>query len=97
MELSKNDAKMIQGLSVLAMVWLHLFDTWNYEGVFKPLVFFKGIPLAVYVAQLSDFCVMGFAFCSGYAHYILTEKEDYYKLVKKFQLEFKEMEEIVNY
>ncbi len=69
---------MIQGLCVLAMVWLHLFDTWDYEGLFLPFIFFQDIPLAVYVAQLSDFCVMGFAFCSGYAHYILSEKKDYY-------------------
>jgi len=36
---------------------------------------------------------------SKYKKFYLTlaEKEDYYKLVKKFQLEFKEMEEIVNY
>lgn len=27
MELNKNDTKMLQGLSVLAMVWLHLFNT----------------------------------------------------------------------
>lgn len=26
MELTKNDSKMLQGLSILAMVWLHLFD-----------------------------------------------------------------------
>ncbi len=79
MELTKKDTKMIQGLCVLAMVWLHLFDTWNYEGLFKPLIFFQGHPLSMYIAQLSDFCVMGFAFCSGYAHYVLSEQEHYYK------------------
>ena len=79
MKLSKNDTKMIQGLCVLAMVWLHLFDTWNYEGLFKPLLFFNGYPLTMYIAQLSDFCVMGFAFCSGYAHYVLLENNNYYK------------------
>ena len=79
MELTKKDTKMLQGLSVLAMVWLHLFDTWNYKGLFYPLLFFKGIPVAVYIAQLSDFCVMGFAFCSGYAHYKISQRNDYYK------------------
>ena len=79
MELGKRDTKMIQGLSVLAMVWLHLFDTWNYEGIFQPFIFFKGIPLVFYIAQLCDFCVMGFAFCSGYAHYKLFKEKDYYK------------------
>ena len=37
MELTKKDTKMLQGLSVLAMVWLHLFDTNNYQGLFEPL------------------------------------------------------------
>lgn len=69
---------MIQGLSVLAMVCLHLFDR-DYAGLFQPLIFIKGIPLSFYFGQLSDFCVFGFAFCSGYAHMCLYEKEGYYK------------------
>lgn len=41
MELSKDDSKMLQGLSVLAMVWLHLFDR-DYTGLFTPIVFIGG-------------------------------------------------------
>ena len=67
MELEKEDSKMLQGLSVLAMVCLHLFDK-DYHGVFTPLIFIQGIPLSFYVGQLADFCVFGFAFLSGYAH-----------------------------
>ena len=78
MELSKNDTKMIQGLSVLAMVCLHLFDTTQYQGTFQPLFFIKGIPISYYFAQLSDFCVFGFAFCSGYAHMKLFKQPYYY-------------------
>lgn len=78
MELTKSDTKMMQGLSVLAMVCLHLFDR-NYIGLYTPLLFFKGIPLSFYFAQLSDFCVMGFAFCSGYAHMKLYGTQNYYK------------------
>ena len=68
MELTKRDTKMLQGLSVLAMVCLHLFDRYDYDGLFEPLVFLWGYPLSFYFGQLCDFCVMGFAFCSGYAH-----------------------------
>ncbi len=78
MELSQNDSKMLQALSVTAMVWLHLFDK-PYEGLFFPLFFFRGTPLSFYMAQLSDFCVFGFAFLSGYAHMILHEQPEYYK------------------
>ena len=30
-ELTRKDTKMMQGLAVLAMVCLHLFDTLNFE------------------------------------------------------------------
>lgn len=82
MELTKKDTKMIQGLSVLAMVCLHLFCRYDYEGLFQPLIFIKGLPLCFYFGQLSDFCVAGFAFCSGYSHAAMFENTDtksYYK------------------
>lgn len=78
MELTKNDSKMLQGLSVLAMVWLHLFDR-DYEGLFTPLLFVGGVPMSFYLGQLSDFCVFGFAFLSGYAHMTQYGRTGYYK------------------
>lgn len=78
MELSKNDTKMIQGLSVLAMIWLHLFCK-DYTGLYTPIIFAGGTPLSFYIAQLCDFCVFGFAFCSGYAHTVQYEETGYYK------------------
>ena len=77
--LTKNDTKMMQGLAVLAMVCLHLFDTLSFKGKYIPLAFFHGYPLVFYFAQLSDFCVMAFAFCSGYAHMTQYGKPHYYK------------------
>lgn len=59
---------MLQGLSVLAMVLLHLFCTYDYADKFTPILFFSGVPVCFYIAQLCDFCVFGFAFCSGYGH-----------------------------
>lgn len=78
MELTKNDSKMLQGLSVLAMVWLHLFDR-DYTGLFTPILFGGGVPYSFYIAQLSDFCVFGFAFLSGYAHMMQYGQKAYYK------------------
>lgn len=78
MELSKNDSKMLQGLSVLAMVWLHLFDR-DGTGLFAPFLFVGGYPCSFYIAQLSDFCVFGFAFLSGYAHMKQSGETGYYK------------------
>ena len=79
MELTRDDSKMLQGLAVMAMVILHLFDRRDYQGLFQPLIFIKDIPLSFYIAQLSDFCVFCFAFCSGYAHMKLFDQPDYYK------------------
>lgn len=78
MELSKNDSKMLQGLSVLAMVCLHLFDR-DYTGLFTPLLFVGGVPMSFYLGQLSDFCVFGFAFLSGYVHMMQFDQAGYYK------------------
>ena len=78
MELSKNDSKMLQGLSVLAMVCLHLFDR-DYRGLFTPILFAGGVPMSFYFGQLSDFCVFGFAFLSGYAHMMQHGQAGYYQ------------------
>lgn len=78
-ELTKTDTKMIKGLAIFAMVFLHLFDTLDYQDKFIPLIYIKGYPLVFYFAQLSDFCVMAFAFCSGYAHMSQYGKQNYYK------------------
>ena len=79
MELSRKDTKMLQGLAVLAMVCLHLFCGSDYEGLFHPFIFIGSRPLSFFFGQLSDFCVMCFAFCSGYAHMALYKQENYYK------------------
>lgn len=78
-ELTKKETKMLQGLSVLAMVLLHLFCTYDYSDKYTPLLFFRGVPICFYIAQLSDFCVYGFAFCSGYGHMANSGKGDFYK------------------
>lgn len=82
-ELTHSDTKMLHGLSVLAMVILHLFDRLEYPvGGYSPLLYLFGKPLIFYIAQLSDFCVMGFAFSSGYALYKQFQKLEikvYYK------------------
>ena len=69
---------MVQGLAVLCMVWLHLFD--RQEGsLFMPILYLNRIPLSFYVAQLSDFCVMAFAFCTGFVHFKRYGESHYYR------------------
>lgn len=78
-ELTRKETKMLQGLSVFAMVCLHLFCTYDYADKYTPLLYFGGVPLCFYIAQLSDFCVFGFAFCSGYGHMAQFGREGFYK------------------
>lgn len=74
MEFTAEDSKMIKGLAVLAMVWLHLFDRHNFADLYTPIFFLKGLPLCYFFAQVSDWCVMGFAFVSGYGHCALFKE-----------------------
>ncbi len=71
----------MHGLAILSMCLLHLFCRLDYEGLFRPLLFLFGKPLIYYFAQLSDFCVMAFAFCTGYGHSVLLgeDAKSYYK------------------
>lgn len=77
-ELNRRDTKMLQALSVMAMLCLHLFDTWGYKYTFTPLLFVGGEAIFMYIGKLCDFCVFGFAFCSGYGHMAQFGKENYY-------------------
>lgn len=69
-ELTRKDTKMLQGIAIVLMLTLHLFCRLDWKGLFQPIVFIRGIPLTYYLAQMSDCCVMIYAFCSGYGHYV---------------------------
>ena len=86
--MNKDDTKMVQGLSVLAMVCLHLFCRIDWADFYATPVMLLGLPVSFYFAQISDFCVFGFALCSGYAHWTLYGKEHFYRrrLVSLFAL-----------
>ena len=79
MELTRKDTKMLQGLSVLAMLCLHLFDRTDPAGLYEPFARFGEVTITYMLGQLSDFCVMGFAFCTGYVHYQLKDEDYFFK------------------
>ena len=53
--LSKSDTNMLQGLAILAMLILHLFDRLDYENLYTPILYLADKPIIFYFAQLSDF------------------------------------------
>lgn len=72
--LTKQDNKMAQGLAIIAMVMLHLFcRTDNLP--YSVHMFVGGAPLIYYLGLFGDMCVPIYCFCSGYAQYLLSDKE----------------------
>lgn len=82
MELTKKDTQMAKGMAILAMVMLHLFcrrDNLPYT----PLIWCGDLPLIYYLGLFGDLCVPVYCFCSGYAHYLMADrqKSDYPKRI----------------
>lgn len=72
--LTKDDAKMSQGIAILAMLMLHLFcrlDNLPYHVH----LYVGNTPLIYYFGLFGDICVPIYCFTSGYAQYVLSEKE----------------------
>ena len=65
---------MAKGIAILAMVALHLFCR-NTNLPYTPLIYIGDIPLVYFLGLFGDMCVSIYCFCSGYAHYLLCEKE----------------------
>ena len=73
MELTREDTKMTQGLAIILMVLLHLFCR-KGDLPYTPLLYIGDTPLVYYIGLASDCCVLIYAFCSGYGHYVSSEK-----------------------
>ena len=73
--LNKEDAKMAQGLAILAMVMLHLFCR-KTDLPYDVQLYVGDTPLIYYFGLFGDICVPIYCFCSGYAQILLMEKED---------------------
>lgn len=82
MELTKQDTKKAKGVAVIGMIMLHLFCRLEHLP-YTPLLWVGDAPLVYYLGLLGDICVPIYCFCSGYAHYLLWErdKHDYYKRI----------------
>lgn len=85
--ISIQQSDHLKAIAILMMVFLHLFNTLNYEGLFKPLLMIGDKPLVYYISLFCDACVPIFAFVTGYGHYVQYNKEpflpDYYQKATK--------------
>ena len=67
--ISIQQSNHLKSIAILMMLCLHLFNTLDYEGLFKPLLYIGSKPLIYYVSLFCDACVPIFAFVSGYGLY----------------------------
>lgn len=76
------------------MLCLHLFNTLDYQGLFKPLIYIGAKPLIYYVSLFCDACVPIFAFVSGYGLYFKYQqnsavyRKDNLRRLKKLYLNY---------
>lgn len=73
-EFTKDESKMLKGIAILFMVGLHLYNRVELEGLYTPLIMIGDYPLVYYISFLFDACVPIYCFCSGYAAYLMKEK-----------------------
>lgn len=69
MEITIKQSNHLKSIAILMMLFLHLFNTLDYEGLFIPLIYIGEKPLVYYLSLFSDACVPIFAFVSGFGLY----------------------------
>lgn len=73
MKLNRNETKCLQGIAILFMLGLHLFNRINISEFYDVNLYIGGIPLLTRISYIFDACVSIYLFCSGYGLYISEE------------------------
>ena len=89
MELTRQDTQKAKGVAIIGMVMLHLFCRLG-DLPYTAWIWIGETPLVYYLGLFGDLCVPVYCFCSGYAHYLLNEKNrsEYRKAIPKRLLRF---------
>ena len=74
MELTKQDTQKAKGIAIIGMVMLHLFCRLG-DLPYTASIYIGKIPLIYYLGLFGDICVPIYCFCSGYAHFLINEKD----------------------
>ncbi|HBL40191.1 MAG TPA: hypothetical protein DDY98_00905 [Ruminococcaceae bacterium] len=77
--MNKNEAKMLQGISVIFMVCVHLFCRLNWAELYATPIMLFGLPVSFYIGQIGDFCIITYIICSSYSQMNTHGKEHYYR------------------
>lgn len=70
MVLSRKQTKCLQGIAILFMLGLHLFNRVDIANFYDVKFYIGRTPLLTYISYIFDACVPIYLFCSGYGIYI---------------------------
>ena len=71
---SKQDAKMTQGVAILAMLLLHLFCRFAEDFPGHPIIWINdNTPLLYWFGFFSEICVPLYSICAGYAYVLMYQ------------------------
>lgn len=88
MKLEKNETKRLQGIAILFMLGLHLFNRSEITNYYDVRIYLGGgVPLLTVISYIFDACVPLYLFCSGYGLYISERSGS--NMQKRFQRVFK--------
>ena len=66
----RSETKCLQGIAILFMLGLHLFNRIDISNFYDVKIYLGGVPLLTRVSYIFDACVPIYLFCSGYGLYI---------------------------
>ena len=95
MILTKKQTKSLQGIAILFMLGLHLFNRIDIAGFYDVKIYWGGIPLLTYISYIFDACVPIYLFCSGYGLYVSEASGNTMK--KRIQRVFKLLIRFLDY
>lgn len=70
MKLGRKETKRLQGIAILFMLGLHLFNRIDISNFYDVKIYLGGVPLLTHISYIFDACVPVYLFCSGYGLYI---------------------------
>lgn len=70
MKLQRDETKCLQGIAILFMLGLHLFNRSDISNFYDVKICLGGVPILTRISYIFDACVPIYLFCSGYGLYI---------------------------
>lgn len=85
--LSKSETKILKGVAILIMLWLHLFNNKAKASTLENLIIVDGIPFVFLLSKFTTICVGFYLFLGGYGLYmsrVVSTKKNWQRVVLLF-------------